>query len=145
MKKSIYVLIGIVAVIIVLIIVFASRKGQEQANVQSGEDNPNNAKVMTTEKMAETKEYKGFEISNVSFKVEKNTMIIEADVKNATEEDKDKEIISINILDKDGNTIASVAGSINAVKAGESTKIRSEILSNGEETRAYDIQITEKR
>ncbi len=143
-KKRLYILIGAVALIIVLIIAFTGKKDKNpvaDTNTNSGEE----TKVMTTQKMAEVKQYSGFEISNVQFKVENNMIVIEANVKNNTGVDKKGEVININVLDKEGNKITSVGGYIDPVKAGESTPIYSTILANGAENKVYDIEITEKR
>ncbi|MCI8396145.1 MAG: hypothetical protein HFJ52_00060 [Clostridia bacterium] len=143
-KKRLYILIGAVALIIVLIIAFTGKKDKNpvaDTNINSGEE----TKVMTTQKMAEVKQYSGFEISNVQFKVENNMIVIEANVKNNTGVDKKGEVININVLDKEGNKITSVGGYIDPVKAGESTPIYSTILANGAENKVYDIEITEKR
>lgn len=143
-KKRLYIIIGIVALIIILIIAFTGNKEKTpiaDTNTNSGEE----TKVMTTQKMAEVKQYNGFEVSNVQFKVENNMIVIEADVKNNTGADKKGETININVLDKDGNKITSVAGYIDPVRAGESTPIYSTILANGAENKVYDIEITEKR
>lgn len=143
-KKRLYILIGAVAIIIVLIIAFTGKKDKKPVadiNANNGEE----AKLMTTQKMAEVKQYGGFEISNVQFKVENNRIVIEANVKNNTGVDKKGEVININVLDKEGNKITSVGGYIDPVKAGESTPIYSTILANGAENKVYDIEITEKR
>lgn len=142
-KKRLYILIGVVAAIIVLIIALTGNKDKKQ--VADTNTNNNETKVMTTTKMAEVKQYSGFEISNVQFKVENNMIVIEADVKNNTGVDKKGEVININVLDKDGNKITSVGGYIDPVKAGETTPIYSTILANGAEDRVYDIEITDKR
>lgn len=143
-KKRIYILIGVVAVIIILIIAFTGKKEKTpvaETNTNSGEE----TKVMTTTKMAEVKQYGGFEISNVKFKVENHKIVIEADVKNNTGVDKNGETININVLDKEGNKITSVAGYIDPVKAGETTAIYSQILASGAEDKVYDIEITKTR
>ncbi len=140
-------LVILVAVIVIVIIALISKSLKKPEQKQVAETNTNNdgTTVIAGEKLAEVKSYKGLEVSNVKFEIDDKRTRLRADVYNGTDKEMEAQWININILDQEGNRITSIGGFIGKVKPGETTPISSSILSKSEDTKAYDIEITETR
>ena len=99
-------------------------------------------KVNVSSKLNEDKSVNGINFKNIQLvKVDKLT-ILSMDVENTTGKDIKDTMISINLLDQNGNKIKAMSGIISAVKNGETVKLKS--IANGDYTNAYDLKIAFK-
>lgn len=146
-NKKLLRLVALIAIIIVVIIIIVNvtkgDKNGEKEPSQSGLSQE--TMTISGDKLAEVKNYKGLQVSNVKFQINDKMTFLTADVYNATSTDVQGQYININVLDKDGNIIKSIGGYIDPVKAGETTPISSSIPSGAGDTEAYNIEITEQR
>jgi hypothetical protein len=129
---------------VVIALIIKGAKKQENPPVETGKTEGETT-VIEGKKLAETKNYKGLEVTNVKFKIDDTMTLLTADVYNSTSKDIEAQWININVLDENGKRITSLGGYIDEIKPGETTPIASSILSNGEDKKAYDIEITETR
>ena len=141
MKQKQVIMIIIAAVIVVAIIAIAvslSSKGTttKEEYVEVLEDG---TKINTSEKLSQTKTYNGIEFSNIKFTNASSVTNLSADVKNTTSEDMGSQVVGINVLDEQGNVITTFKGSVESLKAGETTTFNAAIAANY--ANAYDIEI----
>lgn len=141
-KKAI--IIGAVAVIILIIVIIAVG-GKNKNKPVEGNSIAQETKVVEGEKLAESKNYKGLEISNVKFEIKNSMTKITADVCNATSKKIDDQWLNVNVLDESGKRITSIGGHVKSLEPGEKTIIDSSILSSLDDVKAYDIELTEQR
>ena len=142
--KKLGILVAIIIIVIVIILIaVAGGKDKSKENQNTSETEPT---VIEGRKLTETKMYKGLEISNVKFKVKDDGMTqLTADVANNTGSNTEGQYINIYVLDENGKRITDFGGFIDPIETGSSTSIIADFLTNGMESRAYDIEITETR
>ena len=137
----------IVAVILIVIVsVVGRKKGEEQTELGGQQiEQIGEKKVISSVKMSQPKQYAGFEITDVKFEVRPDSLIdITANVVNNTGKDMTEDKwMTINVLDKEGKILNACGGSIGAIKNGESTKISSTFASNGEDQKAYNVEVVD--
>ena len=141
-KKAIIIGAGVV---IILIIVLLVTGGKNKDKPVEGNDMSQETKVVEGEKLAEVKNYKGLEISNVKFEIKNSMTVITADVLNATSKKIHEQWLNVNVLDESGKRITSIGGHVGALEPGEKTIIDSSVLSSLDDVKAYDIELTEQR
>lgn len=137
-KKILIIVLALVVVIAIIAAVVIFKIGNKEPYVKVEEDG---TRVNTSEKLAETKTYKGLEFSNIKFVNSSGVTNLSADVKNTTGNDMPAQSVKINVLDKSGNVITTFSGNIVPIKAGETTTLSAGILANY--TNAYDIEIVD--
>lgn len=148
MKKKNITLIAIIAIVItIVVIVVSSSKNDNTIANESGNENieeyvqvlEDGTKVNTSEKLKETKNYEGLSFTNIKFTNNGSVTNLFAEVKNTTSKNMEKQKISINILDKEGNVLTSFIGTLGELKAGETTTLNAGIAANY--SNAYNIEI----
>ena len=126
-NKKLLRLVALIAIIMVVIIIIVNvtkgDKNGEKEPSQSGLSQE--TMTISGDKLAEVKNYKGLQVSNVKFQINDKMTFLTADVYNATSTDVQGQYININ--------------------AGETTPISSSIPSGAGDTEAYNIEITEQR
>lgn len=148
------IILIVTSIIIIGVIFLLTRKAEEEKYintiVQKDEIIYNNiaqtvdsdTKVNVSSKLNEDKSVNGINFKNIQLvKVDKLT-ILSMDVENTTGKDIKDTMISINLLDQNGNKIKAISGIISAVKNGETVKLKS--IANGDYTNAYDLKIAFK-
>ena len=113
-------------------------------SVESSKNNTkNDTKINTSKKFKETKEIKGFEISDISFTEKDGQAILHAIVKNISKKDKKEyTYFKITFLEKDNKEIGTISGIINPVKKNEKTELNASIRGKTKEyINAYDFKI----
>lgn len=140
-KRAILVLIGIIAVI--LIIVLVVRGGKEEDPNDTGADIrvEGNTKIITGDKLSETKNFNGLEFSNVKFEINDVTTEIAAEVKNTTSKSTDEQYIDFNVYDKKGNKVVTIGGYVVSLAPGETTIVSTTRLTEENDTKAYNVEI----
>lgn len=141
-SMGVVVIIGIILIVIIAVIVVKSKKPEEEGGDTGEEIEEREPTVITGEKLTQVREYNGLEVSNVQFQLNGKTTLITADVKNNTGSDKEGQYVNVKVIDKKGKELTTIGGYIDPVKAGETVRFSSIILSNNEDDKAYDIEIT---
>ena len=138
-QKQVIIIIAIAILLVVIIAVavpLASKDTTKEEYVEVLEDG---TKINTSEKLSQTKTYNGIEFTNIKFTNASSVTNLSADVKNTTSEDMESQVVRINVLDEQGNIITTYRGSVEALKAGETTTFNAAIAANY--ANAYDIEI----
>ena len=149
-KRWIVLLVAVLVIAVVLIIGLSRSKKteepvknneveqvqKEEAYVEVLEDG---SKVNTSNKLKENKEFNGLEISNIEIVEKDNETILEADIKNQTNEAQGDYGIYLKIKDDKGNEIKKIAGYINYMGAKEKTRLS--IKTSYDFANAYDFEI----
>lgn len=140
-NMGVVLFIGIVLIAIIVIVVIKVKKPNNEGGTPDETIEEREPTVITGEKLTQTREYNGLEVSNVQFQLNGKTTLITADVKNTTSADKEGQYVNVKVVDKKGKELTTIGGYIDPVKAGESVRFSSIILSNNEDDKAYDIEI----
>lgn len=143
-SRALILLVAVIIIAIGAVIIVQTRGGNGETNTDGDATAPKDTKVITGEKLTAKRDFDGLEISNVQFQLNGKTTLITADVKNATGADKEGQYVNVNVLDKKGKVLTSIGGFIDPIKAGDTIRFSSIILSNKEDGKAYDIEITKQ-
>ena len=100
------------------------------------------SKMNTSNKLAETKTFGSYEVSNIQLTEQDGQSLILADIKNTTESKTDVTLIEITLLDKEGNEITSIGGIIGDAEPGETVKLNASATTDF--ANAYDLTIKVK-
>lgn len=96
-------------------------------------------KQNVSDKLAETKTFSNYEVSNIELREKDGKCEILADVKNIGTTKADVVLLDITLLDKDGNEIVTIGGIIGNVEPGQTVKLNS--ASTADFSNAYDFTI----
>ena len=99
-------------------------------------------KVNTSEQLKKTKTIDGLEISNIRLIENGGLSEIVADAKNTTSSTIDELSMTITVLDKEGNTMATLDTSVYSVGAGKTTTLHAAVTDDI--ANAYDFTVTKK-
>lgn len=165
MKKSerrmILVLI-IIAIVVIAVLVNIRNKSNDTDNVGDngivGEDinQPqeeigefvqvldDGTKKNISNKLAETKTFSNYEVSNIQLSEKDGKSDILADVKNIGTTKADVVLVDITLLDKEGNEIAIIGGIIGDVEPGQSVKLSSSATTDFSNAYDFTIKISEQ-
>ena len=160
-KKMLLLLVVVAIIIIVALTKIAGKKNtsdknnansgnnggstSEVADVQAGEFEQildDGSKMNTSNKLAETKKFGNYEVSNIQLTERDGQSLILADVKNVGESKADITLIDITLTDKDGNEITTIGGIIGDVEAGETVQLNASATTDF--ANAYDISFQVK-
>lgn len=134
--KLVILAIAIIAITAVIVKVTFQKPIEEKQNYADRQEN--GTILNTSKKLSETKQYNGLEFSNIKLSHIESLTRLDAEVKNITSNTIPAQLININIMDKDGNVMASFGGEINELEPGETTTIYLGIAANY--VNAYDIE-----
>ncbi len=139
-NKRLIILVAIVVIILIIIVKVASSKdnNNETTKKSYAQLQEDGTMVNTSQKLAENKTYNGLEFTNIKFTNSSSATYLNADVKNTTQNSTKAQVVDVNILDEQGNVIATFVGQISALEPGESTIINSGITGNYVD--AYNIE-----
>lgn len=154
-KQVIGVLIGI-AVIAIIVVLIASGKNKEDKNIVNNETVENNTveeekyvevlengtKLNTSEKLKETKEIDGMEISNMQLTEEGNITKLLGTITNKSNTTKGNYEINIKLIDENGKALTTLVGYIGELEPGESTQLSTSTTFDYANT--YDVEITKR-
>ncbi len=138
-QKQVIIIIAIAILLVVIIAVAVSLASKDTTKEEYVEVLEDGTKINTSEKLSQTKTYNGIEFTNIKFTNASSVTNLSADVKNTTSEDMESQVVRINVLDEQGNIITTYRGSVEALKAGETTTFNAAIAANY--ANAYDIEI----
>lgn len=144
MNKKRLIIIGIIAVIVIIAIIWATNGGKNLGDQKAESGSSKEPIVIQNKKMAEVKTFEGLEFSNLKVSIDDELTTVTADVKNTSGQDMQGKWINVNVLNKKGDVITTLGGYIDPVAAGETTPLQSAILTNTKDRKAEDIQIVEQ-
>lgn len=154
-KQVIGVLIGI-AVIAIIVVLIVNGKNKEDENIVNNETVENNTveeekyvevlengtKLNTSEKLKETKEIDGMEISNMQLTEEGNITKLLGTITNKSNTTKGNYEINIKLIDENGKELTTLVGYIGELEPGESTQLSTSTTFDYANT--YDVEITKR-
>ena len=144
------VVIALIAIMLVIIMVNTFRKKEpknvgavqgEEQNVEQEEyvqKLADGSKLNKSEELLKEKKLDELEISNIQLKETGGITTLLADVKNNTNHEIQERNITIEVLDKQGNVITSLNGTIDTVGAGEKEQLN--ISVTVDVANAYDFK-----
>ena len=145
------VVIALIVIMIVTIIVnISKKKEQEKVGAVQGEEQnveqeeyvqklADGSKLNKSEELLKEKKLDELEISNIQLKETGGITTLLADVKNNTNHEIQERNVTIEVLDKQGNVITSLNGTIDTVGAGEKVQLNMSVT--GDVANAYDFKI----
>ena len=151
-KRMIGIIILIGIIIIAILMIISNIKKQKNNNETASEENvvteefvdvlDDGTKLNTSDKLHETKEFDGMQISNFQLTENNNVTLLLGTITNVSDSTKGGYPVNITILDKEGNEIVTVGGYIQELSAGESTQLNTS--ATFDYANAYDFTITKK-
>lgn len=149
-KRRILMIIFIGIIVIWGIIIFRSDKGKEEVLRGEGKIKEeyvdvleDGTKLNTSNKLNETKEIEGLEISGIQLTHRNGKTVILAKVENKTGIDIGLTGVEITLYDDKKNELEKVEGLIAPVKAGESVQLNVGV--SADYANAYDFSIEKKK
>ena len=149
------VVIALIAIILIIIMVNTFRKkepenvgpvqGEEQGIEQEIEQEEyvqilqDGSKLNKSEELLKEKKLDELEITNIQLKETGGITTLLADVKNNTNHEIQERDVTIEVLDKYGNVITRLNGTIDTVGAGEKVQLNMSVT--GDVANAYDFRI----
>ena len=152
-KREILIVIAIIVLVIITVVALVSNgvnNSNNKSNVTSNLDKyekyvqplEDGSKINVSNKLLETKEYEGLEISNTSLEWKNGVTILLADVINKGSTTKEQQKIYVVLEDKDKNEITRLSGIIDKVEPGK--KVQINITTTKDVANAYDFRIEER-
>ena len=151
-KRMIGIIILIGIIIIAILMIISNIKKQKNNNETASEENvvteefvdvlDDGTKLNTSDKLHETKEFDGMQISNFQLTENNNVTLLLGTITNVSDSTKGGYPVNITILDKEGNEIVTVGGYIQELSAGESAQLNTS--ATFDYANAYDFTITKK-
>lgn len=141
-KRAYLFLAGIVAIIILIVLVSGGKKNEEEdSGVGTETKIEGDTKVITGDKLSETKNFNGLEFANVKFEIDDKTTSITAEVTNTSSKVTEKQFIDFNVLDKQGNKILAIGGHVAELQPGDTTIVSTTRVSEQNDAKAYNVEI----
>ena len=152
MKKNEKKMIGIlilVSIIIIAIIYLIVRPKSKETNVKEENETveeyvqvlEDGTKLNTSTKLQQKKKLGGLEIGNIQLTYVNGQSVVLADVVNASNNATGLMSVTLTLLDKQGNTLATVEGLVAPLQPGASTQLN--IGVEDDYANAYDFTIIE--
>lgn len=150
-KKMLLILIMVAALIIFVLWLFA-RGSDEEVPQQNITENTvkeefvqvldDGTKLNTSSKLSETKKMGVYEIGNIQLTYKNGAATVLANVINTSNSPTDWIMVTLTLLDKNGNVIDELEGAIEDLQPGESTQLN--IGATSDYANAYDFTIKRK-
>lgn len=150
-KKVLVFLALVVIVIVVIAVVVINNKEKQQETTQGGEQGQTQTqfykeeegtKINTSEKLSQTKEFEGLEISNVALTESENNSTFTATLTNKTNGVSGDFFLDLKFVDKDNNEIATISCKVDSVEPGQSIELNASATANL--ANAYDYIISKQ-
>ena len=141
------VVITLIAIMLIIIMVNTFRKKEpENVGPVQGEEQEeyvqilqDGSKLNKSEELLKEKKLDELEISNIQLKETGGITTLLADVKNNTNHEIQERDVTIEVLDKQGNVITKLNGTIDTVEAGGKVQLNMSVT--GDVANAYDFRI----
>lgn len=145
-NKKKYIVILLILVVIIAVVVFALLLKKTQNNLEQEKSYSTTLEDATrennSEKIKETKEIDGLQISNMSITESDNLSKLNANITNITEEEFSESILDIKLIDDNGNELKTVSGFIGKINPGETIPLSISVTFDF--VNAYDCIITRR-
>ena len=144
-KKAIIIIVIILLVIIAiasLILINKKNTTDEESNQSYAQVMEDTSKVNISEKMKETKDVDGLQVSNIKITETDNISSMKANITNTTSSEIPDTILEIKFVNKAGNEIVTVSGYVGKISPGETVPFEASIAANFAD--AYDCIITRR-
>lgn len=102
-------------------------------------------KMNTSDKLAETKTFSNYEVSNIQLTESNGQSLILADVKNIGTTKAEVVLIDITLLDKEGNEIVTIGGIIGDVEPGQTVQLNSSATTDFSNAYDFTIKVSEQQ
>ena len=154
-KRWIILLVAVVIIAIIFFVVITNinkgkDEGQNNITQQQSVQNNNNeqfttelddgTKVNTSEAFGKAKTYNNLEISNIQFTSKDGKSTLLADVKNNGTTTHEPEIVTIVLLDENGNTVTELHPAIGKIEAGATDQINSSVSADVTNVKDFRIE-----
>lgn len=156
-RNAILVLI-VVAVIIIAVLVRSRNGNDAEGSAVAEEPTAQNqvveefvevledgTKLNTSDKLAETKTFGNYEVSNIQLTEQDGQSLILADVKNIGSTKADVVLIDITLLDKEGNEITTIGGIIGDVEPNETVQLNASATTDFANAYDFTIKVTDEQ
>lgn len=148
------IIILIIAIAIITIVINKSKKPNVDVaknndtsvtteNKEAGEYTTvldDGTKLNTSSKLKEAKEVDGLKFENIQLTEQGNQTVLLADVTNTTSKKTGEKLVTVKLLDKDGNEIITVKGMIQPLEAGAKGQFNTSMTLDYSD--AYDFEIS---
>ena len=128
-KRWIILLVAVVIIAIIFFVVIT--------NINKGKDEGQNN---ITEEFGKAKTYNNLEISNIQFTSKDGKSTLLADVKNNGTTTHEPEIVTIVLLDENGNTVTELHPAIGKIEAGATDQINSSVSADVTNVKDFRIE-----
>lgn len=144
-------LIAIVAVVTIIIVATNGKNNNNEVASLNGNEEPlgeyeqkleDGTKLNVSSKLNETKEVAGMQVGNIQLTNRNGITTLLADVTNNTGSDKGETLLTVKLLDAEGNELVSLDGIIEALQNGASAQLNMGVTADY--ANAYDFSIEVK-
>lgn len=154
-KRMVLILVVIAIIVVAVLIKVRTKKEDGGSGGAGGQGKANNeefvevledgTKMNVSNKLAETKTFENYEISNIQLTEQDGQSLILADVKNIGETKAEVALIDITILDKDGNEIVTIGGIIGDVEPGQTVQLNASATTDFANAYDFSIKVSEQQ
>ena len=141
--KDLLIITVVIVILVVVFFIFKKKDTTPKARPSETEEFvsilEDGTKQNTSNKLAETKEIEGLEISNIRLTEKDGLTLLLADVRNPGNKDNGDFGVDIKLVDKEGNELATVGGYIDSVKVGETVTLNITVTSSL--ANSYDFEV----
>ncbi len=152
--KKLTVILIVIFIIILIISFFINKIGNDKNEIQEQTQDTetgekfvrvleDGTKLNISEKLNETKNVEGIEISNIQFTYKDGQTVLLADVTNNSGKAIGITLLNIKLLDEQENEIITIGGIISPMQVGETTQLNAGMTMDY--ANAYDVEITFKK
>lgn len=149
-KERRMILLLIIVSIIIIAILVKVRNGKAEEGAITDEQQSeqieefievaeDGTKVNKSEKLAETKTFENYEISNIQLTENNEESLILADVKNIGATKTEVRLVDITLLNKEGDEITTIGGIIGEIEPGQVVQLNASATTDF--ANAYDFSI----
>lgn len=145
-NKKKYIVILLILVVIIAVVVFVLLWKKPENNLEQEKSYSTTLEDATkennSEKIKETKEVDGLQISNMTITESDNLSKLSADITNNTDKEIPESILDIKLINENGNELKTVSGFIGKIKPGETIPLNISVTFDF--VNAYDCIITRR-
>ena len=132
-------IVVIVAVVFTLAVIFNTKPKENIIKEEFAITYEDGVKINTSEELAKDKQLDSYTITNIKLSNRNNISTLLADVTNNGNQ-TEEQIVRIEMLDKNGNIIMELKGTLKALAQGETTQLNVNV--SADIVGAYDFRIS---
>ena len=142
--SNVLLIVGIVFILLALYSMYTHHNKKDDKLSEKEEYievNEDGSKINISEKLKENKKFENLEIKNIKLSYSNGYSTIEFNAINNSTTDFEQKDVIISILDKKGNTLETILGTIFLISSGDSAKLNFSI--DADVVNAYDLKFEE--